>query len=375
MSPVNEVDCLLFSWISYVNYEGIVPHEFAAPVTFKEASDMFNEKYDLDRILSESLSFTKTSGLALKKAAETERFSGMKMLGYRNEIDYDNESQFSAVTFLIDPKNAVVVFRGTDDTIVGWKEDFNMCFMPEVPAQKKALEYLTEAAAKVRGKLYICGHSKGGNLAVFSGAFAQKKIRDRVIRIYNFDGPGFGDGTVLGENEKEMLKKCRSFTPTESVVGMLLNHSENYTVIRSTQKNIMQHDCASWMIVRNGFVTVDEVERKSKVFDETMKNWLRQMSPEERESFIDALFRILSANNAKTTIDISSDVFKSVTGMLKEYNNLSKEARNMLRKFTAVFIKEGGETILKTRKNKTPELTAKASEEENENGAEREEKK
>ncbi len=351
VSPVNEVDCLLFSWLSYVDFEGIVPHEFAGSVTMEEASRIFLERNNLERILSESLSFTRTSGLALKKSAATERFAGLRLMGFRNEIDYDNDSQFAAMTVQIDPKTAVVVFRGTDDTIVGWKEDFNMCFMPQVPAQKKALEYLNEAAGKVRGKLYVCGHSKGGNLAVYSSALVRAKVRDRIVKVYNFDGPGFGDETDLGPGAAELKCRTQSFTPNESIVGMLLNHSNDYTVIRSTQKNIMQHDAASWMVLGKHFVTADEVEVKSQVFDETMKNWLKQMNDEERAEFIDAFFKILSANEAKTTVDISSDVFKSVTGMMKEYNHLSKEARNMLKKFTGAFIKEGGESIIKRRKN------------------------
>ncbi len=350
MVPVNEIDCLMFSWLSYVEFEGVVPHEFARAVTLKKASAAFLEKNDLNKMLSDSLSFTRTSGLALKKAAETARFSKIKIYGYRNEIDYDNDSQFSAVTIQIDPKTAVIVFRGTDDSIVGWKEDFNMSFMPEVPAQKKALEYLKEAAAKVRGNLYICGHSKGGNLAIFSGANISSRVQNRIIKIYNFDGPGFGDRTVLGPNADSIFKKTESYTPTESIVGMLLNHVSDYHVVRSTQKSVMQHDVLSWMLVGTHFVTVDEVESKSMVFDETMKNWLKQMTDEEREKFIDSLFKILSANEAKTTMDISADFFKSVAGMLKEYTNLSKEARNMLKKFTGVFIKEGSESIKKRRR-------------------------
>ncbi len=351
MSPVNEVDCLLFSWLSYVDYEDIVPHDFSNGVTLKKASELFLEKFDLDRILSESVSFTRTSGLALKKAANTIRFASIKMKGFRNEIDYGNDSQFAALTLQIDPKTTVVVFRGTDDTIVGWKEDFNMCIMPEVPAQKKALEYLKEAAGKQRGSLYVCGHSKGGNLSVFSSVFADKKIRDRIIKVYNFDGPGFGDSIVLGEDAKAMLKKTESYTPSESIVGMLLNHVEDYTVVRSTQRNIMQHDAGSWMIVGTHFVTADEVEYRSKAFDDTMKNWLRQMTVEERETFIDALFKILSANDAKTTTDIGADVIKSAAGMIKEYNGLSKDSRNMLKKFTGVFLKEGGEALMKRRRS------------------------
>ncbi len=353
-SPVNEVDCLMFSWVSYVDFKNIVPEEFAHGITLKKASKLFLEKFNLEKILAESLSFTRTSGLALKKCAVSDRFSKVKLIGYRNVIDYTNDSQFSAVTVQIDPRTSVVVFRGTDDSIVGWKEDFNMCFMAQVPAQKKALEYLEEAAAKTKGDLYICGHSKGGNLAIYAACNAKTRVRNRIVKIYNYDGPGFGDETILGPSASEIFAKTESYTPNESIVGMLLNHVGNYTVIRSTQRNIMQHDAASWMVLGKHFVTADEVEEASKVFDETMKNWLKQMSKDERESVIDAIFKILSANEAKSTMDISADMFKSATGMLKEYNNLSKESRNMLKKFAGIFIKEGTDSIIRRHKEAKP---------------------
>ncbi len=350
MMPVNEVDCLLLSWLSYVDFGEIAPEGFRGGVTVKKASKLFLEKFDLEKILSESLSFTRTSGLALKKCAETDRFRNARIMGYRNEIDYSNDSQFSAVTIQIDPKTSVVVFRGTDDTIVGWKEDFNMCFMPKVPAQEKALAYLNEAASKIRGNIYVCGHSKGGNLAIYAACLTNKRTADRIERVYNFDGPGFGDETILGPEAEEMLDKTESYTPSESIVGTLLNHVSKYTVVRSSQRSVMQHDAASWLVSGKHFITADEVEENSKIFDETMKNWLKQMNDVERHEFIDALFKILSANEARTTVDISSDVFKSLTGMLKEFKNLSKESKAMLKKFTGVFLKEGSGSIMKRRK-------------------------
>ncbi len=359
-SPINEVDCLLLSWISYVNFEGIVPHEFDKPVSVKKASKLFLEKYNLEKILTESLLFTRTAGLALKRAAATERFSHFRLFGYRNVIDYSNDSQFAAVTFQIEPKKYIVVFRGTDDTIVGWKEDFNMCFMSEVPAQAKALDYLREVAAKTRGEIYVCGHSKGGNLAIYSACKVNDRIKKRIVRVYNFDGPGFGDETKLGDKNDEIFEKVNSYTPTESIVGMLLNSAKAYTVIRSNQKSIMQHDAASWQILGTHFVTADEMDEASLVFDETMKKWLKQMNDSERAAVIDAIFKILSANEAKSTTDIGSDMFKAASGMLKEYNSLSKESKTMLKKFTGMFIKEGSESIRKRRKENTLKLEEKA---------------
>ncbi len=352
--PLNEVDFLILSWLSYAEVDGTVCDHYSVKEarTLSDIAGEFLRTHNLDKILAESYSFTKTSGLVLKEAAETDRFKNMKITYFVNEIDDEKQSQFAAYTALPEGKGTgtVIVFRGTDDNLVGWKEDFNMCFEPLVPSQEKALKYLENVAAKTRGNIYVCGHSKGGNLAIYASCMADEKIRKRIISVYNFDGPGFGDASLVNHKKHEIGNKLHSFTPEWSIVGMLLHHEKNYTVVKSDETFIQQHDASSWQVNGKKFVTVKEVVDFSKGFSDTLSNWLKALDDDERRSFVDTLFRILEANKAKTTVDINADRLKAAVGMIKEYSDLSKETKSMLKKLISLLFKESSLTIKRSMK-------------------------
>ncbi len=360
--PLNEVDFLILSWLSYVELDATVGAGFSVreACTLKDASDEFLRTHNLDKILAESYSFTKTSGLVLKEAAKTDRFKNLRLTYFVNEIDHEKQSQFAAYTALPVEKGigTIVVFRGTDDNLVGWKEDFNMSFEAIVPSQEKALKYLENVAAKTRGNIYVCGHSKGGNLAIYASCMANEKIRKRIVSVFNFDGPGFGDASLVNLRKKEIKNKLHSFTPEWSIVGMLLHHEKNYTVVKSDETFIQQHDASSWQVNGKSFVTVKEVVDFSKGFSDTLSNWLRALDDDERRSFVDTLFKILEANKAKTTIDINADRLKAAVGMIKEYSDLSKENKNMLKKILSLLFKEGSLTIKRSMKEKNAQKPA-----------------
>ena len=126
-----------------------------------------------------------------EQAAKTNRFGSIELHDYINSVDTKTQTQFGAITFSLDKNNHYVAFRGTDNTIVGWKEDLNLAVQQEVPAQKRATSYLSDIASKYSGKLIVGGHSKGGNLALYSVFKAEKSIKDRIEKRVGFDGPGF----------------------------------------------------------------------------------------------------------------------------------------------------------------------------------------
>ena len=350
-SPLNEVDCLVFSWLIYAPFDGLIPDTFdAKPVTLKEASDKFFETHDLDKCLKNSVSFTRTSALALKKLAESKRFGNLLVADFEKITDMEDETQFAAATILTEAGYSIVTFRGTDDTIIGWKEDFNMCFTGEVPAQRKALEYLEKAAANTKGTLVVCGHSKGGNLAVYSSCKAKSSVRKRVKDIYNFDGPGFGDRTDLGVGKEETFKKVHSFVPEQSIVGMLLDHDNNYTVVRSDGEFIFQHDAGTWQVKGTHFETLERVDKYSAALDDTIKNWILALSEEERAEFVNVLFGVVFTTSSRTLEDINADVFSFATETLKTYSGLPKETRNMVKKIVSMFFKSGSETLKRNAK-------------------------
>ena len=343
----NEVDSMILAWLSYAALDGIVPAECSETdtITIEKASEQFSKTHDVNRILREHVSFTKTSVLMLQKLAASNRFRNLKLTGFVNRIDYKKETQFCAMTVLLQKNRYAVVFRGTDDNLISWKEDFNMSFLPIIPAQNMALSYLEGVADRIRGKMYVCGHSKGGNLAVYAGVRASYRTRRKILEIYNHDGPGFYDLNSLGDAFEEMLPKIHSFVPETAVVGMLLEPVGEHNVVKSSNKGILQHDAMSWEVLGPNFVTVDSVSDTSRMVNDILKNWLKETSNEERATFVDTLYKILDATQAKNLDDLNAEKGRIANVVLKEIGGLSKETKTMLGKTISALFKEGNQVI------------------------------
>ena len=352
-AELNEVDSLILSWFSYTALDGIVPAECSEQdtITIQEIAEQFFLTHDLDKILNESISFTRSCALLLQKLAKTPRFQSLKVTGFVNHIDYQKETQFCAMTVLLHKNCIAVVFRGTDDTLIGWKEDFNMSFLPIIPAQRMALSYLENVAERIKGKLYVTGHSKGGNLAIYAGVCSSYRVRKRIIYIFNNDGPGFYDLKGLGTAYEEMLPKIKTYVPESTIVGMLLERSGDYTVVKSSQKWLYQHDAMSWEVMGPHFVTLETISSASETFRTIVQSWLKELSKEERERFVDTLYGILETTQAKNLEDLNAEKGKIANLVLKEITELDKETRGMLTKIIATLFKEGN-LALKSNKRK-----------------------
>lgn len=345
-APFNEVDSLLFSWLVYVAFDGIVPEsQKEQPIRIRDASRLFFRTHDLERILKETLSCTRNSAQLLKCMAESRRFSDVLLTGFVNRIDYEKETQFSAMTLRFGNHQTYVAFRGTDDTLVGWKEDFNMSFLPTVPAQVMAKEYLEEAARFNPGPLYVGGHSKGGNLAVYAGVTVSEPVRKRIERIYNNDGPGFADLEKLEPVYSEMLPKTETYVPQSSIVGMLLEREGDYVVVQSAAWGLHQHDASSWQISGDHFVTVAALSETSQLITDTLREWLTHISTEQREHFVEVLYGILETTQAKTTEELNAEKRLIANTVLKNYGSLDKETKTMLSKAIRALFKAGNQAI------------------------------
>ncbi|NTV79532.1 MAG: DUF2974 domain-containing protein, partial [Clostridiales bacterium] len=216
-------------------------------------------------------------------------------------------------------------------TIVGWKEDLNMSFMKEIPAQKSALEYLEKAGSLAKGNLIVGGHSKGGNLAVFAGGSCSDQVRNKITHIYNFDGPGFNTDFIQSEGYQAVKDRIHTIIPQTSVVGMLLEHEENYTVIQSKQTGLMQHDLFSWNIRRDHLITVETVDHTSKFMDRSLKDWVFAMTLEQRAQFSDALYEVFAKTEVSTLKDLVGNR-KNAERMIKSYAKMDKETKLIIHK-------------------------------------------
>lgn len=329
-SPFNDVDNAILSELSYVDWEGIIPSsEKQSVISLKEAAAAFFARHEEEELLKDT-SYIKEAPFLMRKMAESRRFAKIELSHFMALTDEEAQLQFAAFHAGLPDGTIYVVFKGTDDSLVGWKEDFNMSFISPVPAQHMAVEYVNHTIRAGRKKLRVGGHSKGGNLAIYAAVCCDNRIKRRILEVYNNDGPGFDRKFVESLAYQEMLPKIKTIVPENSVVGMLLEHEEDYMVVKSTQIGLLQHDLMSWQVLGTEFVTVEKVSRASSALKEKLGSWIDRMDLKKREEFVEALFSILKASGANTLSDVRADRFSSASAAFKMFRSMDKETRGML---------------------------------------------
>ena len=295
-SPFRPVDGLILSALAYVHFGALVPEGPDAPVPLGRAAEGYLSLPPARRGRCRC-----GDDLRLLRAlAEAPRFARLGLCRQADRFVPREETQFAALTVLLEDGSAFLAFRGTDGTLVGWKEDFNLSFLDVVPAQLEAADYVQTFAAGFSGPLRLGGHSKGGNLAVAGAALAGMKARDQIRSVWSFDGPGLNAYLLARPGYSELLTRIRSFVPKSSVVGLLLAHEEPYTVVDSDQDGLFQHDPNSWQVQGPGVVRLEEVDPGSRLSDRTLKNWLAGLTNAQREAVADTLYELLSSGDATT---------------------------------------------------------------------------
>ena len=293
--PLNGVDALVFSSLSYVCYGGRAAMAPDTPITLRSAAEELFALEDPD-----SRCRVKSDLELLRLAADTTRFGMTEICMYRDEFIPEQETQFAAMTFLLDDGSMFLAFRGTDNSLVGWKEDFNMTFQQTIPAQRLAVQYTREVALEHLRPMYLGGHSKGGNLAVFAAARSSPMLQQRIVSVFNHDGPGFTKYLMGDPGYLAMVPRIQTYIPQSSVIGMLLEHEEPYTVIRSKTVGVLQHDPYSWEVLGKGFLPVQGITESSQFLDTTIKTWFADMTNAERNQLVDVMFTLLGTGGVES---------------------------------------------------------------------------
>lgn len=337
--PLNNVDALLFSALVYVDFSGIVPRISTSRVSLQRTAEAFFELPEEEQAVR--IRVKKDLDL-LRAMAQSQRFRDVDLTFFKSILIPAEQTQFAAISCLLPDGSAFLSFRGTDTTLVGWKEDFNMSFQDAVPAQLEAVSYVQAFAAANPVILRLGGHSKGGNLAVFAAAKCGLFLQKRILAVYNHDGPGFtgylmGDGGYLA-----MVPKIHTFIPESSIIGMLLEHEEPYRVIKSRQISLLQHEPYSWEVMGGDFLYTDEVSSETKFIGSTIKNWLRGMSREERSSFVDGVYKLLSGSGASTVDELTEP--KNVLSLIKTVH-ADANLRQLLSVELAEFLRAARKTL------------------------------
>lgn len=319
--PLTDVDSLVLSCLSYFRYQG----EDVRGGRGVSVRELFQAEH-LERM---TRGLWDPEGLmrVLALTAASPRFRDVVVSNYVDDFDESAEKQFSACVLHLPAGGAYVSYRGTDNTLVGWKEDFNMAFETGVPSQYAAIDYLERVAPSIDGNIYLGGHSKGGNLAVCAAARCSEPVATRIVRVFSHDGPGFTGDALADELWQQRADLVSKTVPRSSVIGMLFEKQEDYTVVESSMMGLTQHNPFSWVVEGNDFVSLEGLGRGASFVDKGLNEWIASMTREEREGVVETLFSVLGAAGEDTFADLSGNWQASVPAMLRRIGELEPEQR------------------------------------------------
>lgn len=327
-SPFGAVDAMILAQLSYIDFTDVVPADFVPDgILLAQAAHALLTAPDADARLGAMQDKNRSLLLA---ASRSIRFCTLRLCGMRSINDDTLTLQFAALTACLPNGEAAVCYRGTDNTLTGWKEDLNMSYLSPVPAQEMAAAYLTRARHTLACPLHVLGHSKGGNLAVYAGAFVPADVQSAIMQVYSFDGPGLPQERLLDAGYAAVRSRLRLFIPRTSIVGMMLAHDAQYTVVRSDALLAKQHALFSWQVLGAGPVVEPEPDAASRYINETLDAWLETLSPQDRERFIDALFELLGASGAVTLKELSANLHAGAPAMAAAFAKLDPPSRQVL---------------------------------------------
>lgn len=319
----NDIDNVILSQLSYLPFSGIVPPMYGKGITLTEASDLFFKKFSKSEIKNSWYLIPKISKM-FKEMSGSKRYGDAILYNYVNMID-DNK-QFGAIAIRLNDNSVYVSYEGTDGTMAGWKEDFKMTCSYPVPAQRLAVKYLNRTVKFSDRLIRLGGHSKGGNLAVSAAMECSFWIRPKIDAIYNNDGPGFLKEQMESKKYSRIVLRVKMFVPKETIVGMLLYHDVDYTVVKSSTVGLFQHDVFTWQCYGNSFV-VESLSDRSKKIEKRLNQKLEEISIEDRQRLVETIFSIFEDNDIKLTKDIK---LNKILDLLKDIRSLDKDVKKMV---------------------------------------------
>ena len=333
-TPFNELDMLMLTEITYLPFDQIVSDQMSPDCTCRlfEAAEKMPQ--DLSMLV------TKNRLKLLEKVASSTRFKNIKLMGYVNDIDPDVQKQFAAMIFKIKPDSYVLTFRGTDDSIIGWKEDFHMTYMDQVPAQKTAVNYLRKAMDALPGQFMLTGHSKGGNLASYAASQIEPEYQERIQSIYSYDAPGLNHSVITSQGYQTISDKIKRYIPQGSIVGMMLETPKQAQIVKSTAiGGLAQHDTFTWQISDQTFLLLDNLNPDSLQVDKTLKNWVDSVSDEELKDFFDLFFGLILDAGISSINDLTKlENFNKILAVFENANALTDEERDMLTRLAKLLV-------------------------------------
>lgn len=351
----NDVDCLVLCQLVYLKFEDILPVT-EIESSFRRNKERVTLKCLDNRPEKEKLfrdeRYAVTNKALWKAVTASPRFSALEVDYVVAGLDLSEETQFCAVTFFLPDGRAFVAFRGTDESIVGWKEDFNLAFSKTVPAQEKSVIYLNKVAGKIKGAILTGGHSKGGNLAIYAAMNCKPSVQKRLEQIYSMDGPGFRTEILEQGHYDRIAARVKKILPHSSLVGMLFERSKDFEVIESRAVGLLQHDPMSWVVRNGAFVRSKKISASAMRLDDTINDWLDTLDEEHTRVFVNTIFEVLNATESDNLIDLGIDRWKHMQMILSAMAQLDDTTKEAVKSVIHTFFELSKEHLTLPKKNR-----------------------
>lgn len=325
--PFNEVDSLVLCQLVYLNFEKFVPDwkENRQPVSIQS----IYRQPDRERILDNY--WYRENNIELFTAmTQSVRYGSLEMNYYVNIVTEEDETQFSAMTYLLGSGSVYIAYRGTDANMVGWKEDCNLAFSKPIHSQYLSVEYMNRVSEYVEGGFLAGGHSKGGNLAVYAAMNCSDDVREKIIHVYNHDGPGFRPEIRKQGNYEAVRERISKFIPKSSIVGMILEDHTDYEVVESKGVGLFQHNAYSWKVKEGSFIRAQNMTEVRMIRDAAVNEWILSLTEEEIHAFVDTLYEVVCASEAKNVFQFGNDIKKSVQNVMEAAKEVDDSTKKMI---------------------------------------------
>lgn len=328
---LTDIDILVLTEIAYLPFDEIVPKSFDV----KEAISLEQLGKEFEKIKEkehENNPFMITSERIelLEVVSKSQRYKEIKVFGFMNDIDDERTKQFAAVCYQWEEESRWIIFRGTDESLTGWKEDFMMTYSDLIPAQTDAIEYLKKQAETFSGILNVSGHSKGGNLSLYASAMQEEDIQNRIEQIYCWDAPGVHRSILGTEGYQRVVSKAKRYIPQDSIVGLMLESQVPYHIIESQGSGISQHSALMWNIEEDHFVELTELTKNSQLTDQTFKQWTEVVSDEDLKLFFDTFFELIFEMGVETVNDVYYNFRMYMQKFFEKAYQMDPEKREVL---------------------------------------------
>lgn len=335
----SEIDALVLTELEYLPLEKVVPSDENGEnfVTVKEIAEYMQE-HKQELFDENPMMITEERHEVSQVIVDAPRFQSLKFFGVVSVWDKDTTKQFAAVTVEVEPSVRLVIYRGTDETLIGWKEDFLMTYSPLVAAQTDAKEYLAKQASLWGGDLMISGHSKGGNLAIYAAATQEEDVQLRIVDIFCFDSPGLYRSVLETKGYQNIVPLAMRYIPQDSLVGLMLESEVPYVIVKSNATGAMQHSAMTWEIEDGQFIKMEKLTKNSQLNDQTFKKWTESVSDEELELFWNVFFELLFSVGIDTVNDLYGQFMHYVQEFLKAAGDMDEEKRELLTRIALLLV-------------------------------------